>query len=1657
MQLKNLVFLFIFAAFTSILWAAGGRDANVSRTAEDPSGFTDQIDTSNRKPGKWNYVIEARDKGGNLALSGPENIYIDPESDLPRVTVINPVQNMRVQGNLNLVGIAVDDDGVKSVHFTINRGRDGNGEELVRAQATGTDYWSYFLDTSDSEIWTDGYYTITAWAIDITDLSGIADQFPNGARVHPRQHKKHTVIWNLDRKKPETIITSHETGALVSNNIRLRGTVADGNGISSFQFSTDGGERYTPVRVSENRALGVYNWEINLNTRTLQDGPAVIWFQARDGNRTLGTAAHLLFINNTGPDVKIMHPEPSAVLNGIFSLAGYAQHPVGLKSITWRAGTASGDIELLPGNHWWTADVDLRAFRGTSVDVEIRAEDVSGNVTVTRQRYRMDQQRDLPIVTLQSPLPGIINNEAGLIVKGTVADDDAVESIFYSLNGGAAVEIPSTDYFQFRITDLPEGTHFIEVWAKDIHGTLGPRVAVRGIVVPPGLPTFAISNVTARSIVSPFYTGMTLRALPIINARTGAITGYERMTMQVSVRASAVPVSASVTFGEGAPIPVRFSGSGTTFTTTVQVPDTLMEGLNIIQLRATDRHSREVVYNEYAFYTRNQDPYEPPAAGFEFTWSRPNTLTDGRVLLTSLDDVLLGVSSMPLRSVTVSGNGSNLVNASIDEFGRIALKAVGEGDIGPLTMRVQTDTSAYTTPPVRMLSAFSAPVITMTGMTPYAWVRNQAPVRFGIASRARVTAVEYSLDMGESWSSMGAVASDYTRNLDITSAYDGSITVLIRAINEAGRSSIEHFTVLKDTQVPVPELLIPIAEARVNGTIRMAFKIEEAGSLQSVAYRRNSTASPIEIFNANNTDKLYNPRFLEVLMDSIRMPLDNNMRFAFTDKSGNTSEIATWPFIIDQQMDIPVVNIILPLEDEVITTDFIASGVMYDDDGIKNAQWRLDNGPWQTIDATTGFSIPIFLSSLTDNEHRISVIAEDIYGVRSAETIRRFRVSLREPAASVTYPLVDTVLKDAVEIRGTSFDRNGIKQIQVSLDNGNTFNNVRGNFGTPTENVPWTYQFNTRVLKDGPHVLFVRVIDRYDVPATYAAMINVDNTAPVIFLDSPVDGFISTGQISVMGEINDPNLKEVSIQLRGLDGQQVSAALRSRTVDPETIVREYLNLTGQADGNYNVAIIATDKAGNVTRVSRNFELARTTMRNYIEILYPLENEPVAGMFNLYGYAGGSDTAESVTIRINGRDITQADVKDGYFRFNMDSDMLTNGINNVIVHSNFGGSSTVQSRAYSIDYSPTGPWVTIDSFTFGDFAYSRPYLFGRSGYILTEEERAALADRTTDRETRAALAAKTLDYAEISFDNGRTFTRTSSRGSNEYDYRYRLETGEMPEGVHYILIRSTMQNGEIAVTRMLVQVDKTPPVIRLLSPEMGGRYNTEIVFSASARDDIELTELTYRLRIGDKAFYSVPGFLQGMYFEVTIPPFLKQIAPDFMPNVFAGGATYMDVGFGLSFYDDNVKVQVQYGFMTQGLYESLGGVGQVRYGGHVLGLKILASIYTLPFISIWGPDFEWLSATFSVGANFSLFDAFNTPNPSYPGETYTQSGSSTWMSALLFQIEFPKVTLPNRKNFRTFSLFTEGQLWFVPTDVDAKKNNIPVVIPKIILGLRAYIF
>ena len=1976
--MRNKVALTVVMFFSAFSLFAAGRGEPVVNEVEDPAGFKESVDINESKPGKYNFYIEAHDKGGNVSLAGPHNIYIDPESDLPIIGITNPRASMRIPGNLNIVGTCVDDDAVDYVELMFNE------DETTIVRAEGADFWSYYLDTTGME---DGLHSITAWGVDVNGLPG----------------KKQTVSWHLDRKKPVTTVGSHELGSLVSGKINLRGTVFDGNSIERLDYSVDNGETFESVSIKHNRKERITNFSLPVDTRDFEDGPAVVWFKAKDRQGTSGVYSYLMYVDNTKPDVRVVFPGPEVAVNGIFTVSGYAQDVVGLESLSWTLGKETGDFELTVGNPWWVKTFDIRGQKLKDVELVIRAVDVSGNVTLDKMKIPVDQDADLPVVTLQDPAPAAIFYGNAISMSGLVRDDDGVESILWSLDGGPQTEVPSTGSFQFLIEDVASGAHSIAVQAKDVYGVLGPIVSADKVVVAGHAPKLALSEITSggtgkagTGTTDTWRSGMEvhpetnpvlalkvdsgsalkaiswtvgnlatqsveikakgvaggefLQAIPLpanidygqvalrieatdIHDRVGVLEDLVRITDLSSARGDPAVVFEDLRIAEDGTVRldpaypltgyllgatasearlsresdiVRLvregnflriegaSSAGTESDIVVEVttdhgftyqsrsftfvnpgsipvltlnsPDAILwtrdlsarpsdlsiagrvesnvpvdtvywkafgpaatgpvnegriaanDGRFTLELAARDLPFGPLAlefsavtdggtgYTSVALYREDPDyvPPEPdpkakiappavswveggdyyyfvtyegrldrfsllvneadasygnsprsgavrrgqlntgvnnakltvfetvndkekaysfaskpekapppasirlasldglpwqagmqaviprggkkgallvaevesyyPVAGVLWTigdrsglkgavkklpdgkqevslelpgdlaadrqlasvevsfkdaeplrasgefvlvrpvegisvntdegfrWTGPELLEDGSILMDHQTPLVGFYNGRPVQAVAFESPVEGL-SLSVDSE-RILLSAAKDGRYENLKLVItDVDGWSFTTDAYRFLVDNEAPALALVEELDGKWVQNSVDLAVTASDTNALKPLEYSLDLGRNW--MPLASSEET--LDLSALEDGVIGVSVRATDEAGRASVISFGIHKDTLAPQAQVIVPVEEARVNGEIRMGIAVMEAGRVVSVEYEADDgSRTPLEP-----------SLFIDLMIGTETYPLTESMKFHFTDASGNMSVLDSFPFIIDQEMDLPVVEVNLPEDNEVITTDFVVSGIIYDDDKPAKVWYQIDDGEEIAVDCENAYSIPIALSTLTDNEHTVTVTAEDVYGVRGKPVTRNFRVSLEEPKASVLSPRFDETGTGVIDLGGVSSDKNGIERVRVSLDNGNTFNDATG-----TEE--WSYRFDSKILRDGTHVVFVRVWDKYGIEGLYSSLINIDNTAPDVSLESPVDGMTTVGPVFVSGQATDSiSLDTITLNVRSLEGVEIPEELASITIEPDSILTRDLDFSSLPDGLYNLDVWAVDAAENVTRVSRNIQLAKENQRNFIECLYPLDGEYLNGTFNLYGYLGGTDKANTVSLLINGEAIETAEVTPaGYFRFTLDETKMPSGTHRLSVRSDFGGAETVDSVPRTITYDTAGPWVTVDSLAMGDFAFKRPWLTGRAGYTLSQEDLLALESKETDRETRKAIKEKKLEKVEMSFDNGKTFNEVELGK----EWKYRLETQDMTEGMHYMVIRATMVNGETAVTRMLVQIDKTPPVIRLISPETGGRYNQEMEFTALVNDDIELGDVQYVLRSGDKAAYEVPGFIQGLYFDFHF-----------------WGGTFWDIGLGLTFFDDNVKLQVQYGQFMESQWAMFTDE-PMRYGGHVFGAKLLANIFYLPFSYMLGPDWAWLSASLTLGANYSYF-------------TQTQSGTPQVMSAVLGQIEFPRVTIEDWKMFRTFSLYTEFQLWFLPTDVDVSENQVATIWPQVTVGLRVNVF
>ena len=1009
----------------------------------------------------------------------------------------------------------------------------------------------------------------------------------------------------------------------------------------------------------------------------------------------------------------------------------------------------------------------------------------------------------------------------------------------------------------------------------------------------------------------------------------------------------------------------------------------------------------------------------------------------------------------------------------------IHLTATADGAYNGVVVRVRNaEGGTWNAPAINLIVDSSGPTITLQSPLAMSFVRNSLSIRGTVTDGNGVQSLEYSLadDIGKpdaegnssvTWRNIPVSRGSFTVDVPLNTVEDGYVPLTLRATDVTGKVSYYNTAVHKDTTAPEVKVIIPEAEAVVNGETEIAFLVKDNGITDTIRYQ-SANGRYAESFNLNEpvaegatgaavTMKSSMPN---MIIGTAGRPMDNNMVYRFTDRAGNTTTLSSYEFKVDNESDLPVSEVHLPAENEVITKDFVISGVIYDDDGPCTIYFRLDNGRWEKLSEPSNcYKIEIPISAMTDNEHSVSVYAEDIHGVRGQTTVRKFRVSLEEPKGNMTEPSIEKTIHEQITLRGVASDRNGIKKVQISLDNGATFNDATG-----TTN--WSYTFDTRAIQDGTHVVFIKIWDNYDITGLYSSMINIDNTAPTLSLELPFDDSTTTRNVFFSGQTTDNiELTQLYITVRSLDpGRTVPSRLSRINLVPSEIITQVVDISELANGFYNIELTGVDRAENITRVSRNIQLNKSAQLTTARLLYPLNGEHVQGTFNIYGQTESEeDVPETAILYIDGRRVDAIDpvaiTDSGYFKFQLRSLIkkpdttstdaegntttlpgasyeLTAGSHSYYVVTTTRSGKNITSNTQTFVYNPYGPWVTLDNFTYGDFAFDRPMLKGDSGYALSPEDIEMLNSKESTKFQKEQIKAKsTVARVWVSLDNGRTYLPASK--ANKSKWQYRVESYDIEPGYHFLLVKAEMQSGDIAITRALVQVDRTDPTIRLISPGVGGKYNQTLAFHGLASDDIALKNVTLMLRPGDKNAYQMPGFIQGLFLDASV-----------------WGATLWNVGAGLTAFDNAVKIEMSFGQFTQDQRDFVSDFFQIdrtnlRFGGNVVGLRIIAQILDLPFMTFFGRDWEWLSATLSVGANFSFFTDTGAKS-NETGEPVPQI-----LSALLMQLEFPRMSFKQMKNFRTWAIYLEPQLWFIPSDIatdEARK-----ILFTMSLGLHVNVF
>jgi hypothetical protein len=923
-------------------------------------------------------------------------------------------------------------------------------------------------------------------------------------------------------------------------------------------------------------------------------------------------------------------------------------------------------------------------------------------------------------------------------------------------------------------------------------------------------------------------------------------------------------------------------------------------------------------------------------------------------------------------------------------------------------------------PHQELLNFFMEEIMEMDQAEDQPWVGDSVTVVGSIEGYNPGNTLEYRLKWNLPWTraevdNMGA----FDVTIDLSNVPEGAVPMEFRTIRGGVPDFPLFLPVNRYKRLPEVSFMTPNSRfGPVERSTTASGIVNYYVPLEEISY---STDSGNEYTTIDFTRKYGRAWFNEFVDFTDMHAKGEEFILKVVDRAGNIVE-ASPEYEFDSGATAARIVHNVPQDEDVITGDFEISGLAYTDVGVSSVCWRIlsPENPWdppevtlahggvvpyKTIETMQNYMINLTLADVRDGENILEIYAEDHYGVPGPMVTKIFFVSTEPPVTTVIEPSKDIWNKGSMIVRGNSYDRNGIDEVKVSMDNGISYQ--RADIIADNQDRPslWTISLNTKAYADGQYSMLIRTTDGYKVQSFTNAIINIDNTPPVIDLGNPKNGAPVGRTLDISGQIYD-NLKVKLISILLTDTNNPDSFM---SVEPpvEDVILQSLDVRSYRDGDYTLTVSAEDMSGNQTVVIRNVKFIKAKAASEIAIINPLPGISHCGAAVVSGRITGAVIPESVELMLNREKFIDVEVnKYGVFRYDL-PEAFAEEDRSIGVSAAFQTPSGEWVASYEnlLTFKKYGPVLDIKSHKDGDVITGRPWLSG-SAYMFRPPGEIV---------TRQTKALYRVAKVELSFDNGRTFILAKGTG----DWRYRLETSQMEIGILPIIVRATFNNEEFAVRRILLIVDPVRPTVNIIGPVENSDYRTTVKVFGSTFDDYDMDSVEVSLRPGNKFGYSVPGFIQGLYLDTS----------------FLGGLIF-NSGIGLTFFDDNVKVQFNVSNAPSG-----------RFSGWAIGGKVLANILNVNLGDLFGPDWSFWKTSIVLGAHFSYF--------------YMEPGENPlWMGEFLGQWEVIKADMsfffPKWRYFKSLSFYMEPGIWFAPSDVTYDPNAWRTRFT-IALGLRVNLF
>jgi hypothetical protein len=381
----------------------------------------------------------------------------------PTVSIIQPQNNDKVKGTVEIQAKATDNIGIQKVMYKVGTGT------WLQMSKSGTD--DIYTAQWDSTTASDGSSMISVEAYDLADnidSESVSVQVSNSAPT--------------DTTPPSITISSPKETETLSGIVSVIAVVTDDWGVSSVNYQVDQGASITMFALS---TPGSY--QASWDTSLVSDGFHTLSVNAADTSTNTNSESVYIKVDNSGtepiidtepPTLVILEPDDGDTISGKQDLSVMAYDNKAIDKVecsivfganTWQQLTDVGGDE-------WNLDLDTNMYPDGNYDIIFRATDTSTNIaTETISVIIGNEYKDFIRPSVKPLVPSNGDVVSGTFdIKVEASDNDEIDQVQYNVDSGAWMQMINTRHNTFTSSidskEYPNGKHTITVKAIDLAG-----------------------------------------------------------------------------------------------------------------------------------------------------------------------------------------------------------------------------------------------------------------------------------------------------------------------------------------------------------------------------------------------------------------------------------------------------------------------------------------------------------------------------------------------------------------------------------------------------------------------------------------------------------------------------------------------------------------------------------------------------------------------------------------------------------------------------------------------------------------------------------------------------------------------------------------------------------------------------------------------------------------------------------------------------------------------------------------------------------------------------------------------------------------------------------------------------------------------------------